>query len=81
MLRYIARRILLMIPTLILISFVTFIVVQLPPGDYLNAYVAQLTAEGGETVDRQQIEMLRERYGPQRSLHRPVLEVDLQHHL
>ena len=63
MLRYIARRILLMIPTLILISFVTFIVVQLPPGDYLNAYVAQLTAEGGETVDRQQIEMLRERYG------------------
>ncbi len=63
MLRYIARRILLMIPTLILISFVTFIVVQLPPGDYLNAYVAQLTAEGGETVDRQQIEVLRERYG------------------
>jgi len=62
-LRYIARRILLMIPTLILISFVTFIVVQLPPGDYLNAYVAQLTAEGGETVDRQQIEVLRERYG------------------
>lgn len=63
MLRYIARRILLMIPTLILISFVTFIVVQLPPGDYLNAYVAQLTQEGGETVDREQIEILRERYG------------------
>jgi peptide/nickel transport system permease protein len=62
-LRYIARRILLMIPTLILISFVTFIVVQLPPGDYLNAYVAQLTQEGGETVDREQIEILRERYG------------------
>jgi peptide/nickel transport system permease protein len=52
-----------MIPTLILISFVTFIVVQLPPGDYLNAYVAQLTQEGGETVDREQIEILRERYG------------------
>ncbi|WP_375573230.1 ABC transporter permease [Ahrensia marina] len=63
MLRYIARRILLMIPTLILISLVTFIVVQLPPGDYLNAYVAQLTQEGGETVDREQIEILRERYG------------------
>lgn len=63
MLRYIARRILLMIPTLILISFVTFIVVQLPPGDYLNAYVAQLTQEGGESVDREQIEILRERYG------------------
>ncbi len=63
MLQYVVRRILLMIPTLFLISFVTFIVVQLPPGDYLNAYVAALTQEGGETVDREQIEMLRQRYG------------------
>lgn len=63
MLQYIVRRILLMIPTLLLISFVTFVVVQLPPGDYLNAYVAALTQEGGETVDREQIEMLRQRYG------------------
>jgi peptide/nickel transport system permease protein len=62
-LQYIVRRILLMIPTLLLISFVTFVVVQLPPGDYLNAYVAALTQEGGETVDREQIEMLRQRYG------------------
>ena len=42
MIAYIGRRILVMIPTLILISIVSFIVIELPPGDMASAYVGQL---------------------------------------
>lgn len=62
MLSYIFRRILYMIPTLIAISVVSFIVIQLPPGDYLTSMVAGM-AEQGETVDRTQLAALEERYG------------------
>ena len=46
MLSYIIRRVLFMIPTLFLISVVSFIALQLPPGDYLTSYAAQLSATG-----------------------------------
>ena len=36
MLGFVARRFLYMIPTVILISIVTFAIIQLPPGDYLD---------------------------------------------
>ena len=62
MLLFIVRRILFMVPTLVAISIISFIIIQLPPGDYLTSYVAQLRAQG-EQVDQVQIEGLRERYG------------------
>ena len=62
MLSYIIRRILFMIPTLFLISVVSFIALQLPPGDYLTDYAARLSAQG-ESVDQDAIAALRERYG------------------
>jgi len=62
MLAYIVRRVLIMIPTLILISIVAFIALQLPPGDYLTSYAAQLRTMG-EQVDEEAINALRERYG------------------
>jgi len=62
MLRYIVRRILIMIPTLILISMVSFAILQLPPGDYLTSYAAQLR-QMGEQVDEEALQSLRERYG------------------
>jgi peptide/nickel transport system permease protein len=62
MLSYIIRRILFMIPTLFLISVVSFIALQLPPGDYLTDYAAQLSAMG-ESADQEAINSLRERYG------------------
>jgi peptide/nickel transport system permease protein len=62
MLSYIARRVLLMIPTLFLISVVSFIAIQLPPGDDLTSYAAQLSAQG-ESADQEAINSLRERYG------------------
>lgn len=62
MLAYIGRRILIMIPTLILISIVSFAILQLPPGDYLTSYAAQLRAMG-EQVDDEALQSLRDRYG------------------
>ncbi len=62
MLSYIIRRILFMIPTLFLISVVSFTALQLPPGDYLTSYAAQLSSQG-ESPDQEAINSLRERYG------------------
>lgn len=62
MLQYVLRRILYMIPTLILISVVSFIIIQLPPGDFLTSYIAQLS-QTGETVDEATIAALKKRYG------------------
>jgi len=62
MLVYIARRVLYMIPTLVIISVISFIIIQLPPGDYLTSYIAQLS-ETGESVDEAVIASLKKRYG------------------
>ena len=62
MLAYIVRRLLIMIPTLFLISVISFVALQLPPGDYLTSYAATLSSQG-ETVDQEAINSLRERYG------------------
>jgi peptide/nickel transport system permease protein len=62
MLSYILRRILLMIPTLILISMISFVIIQLPPGDYLTTYVIQLE-QSGQKVDESERASLEKRYG------------------
>jgi peptide/nickel transport system permease protein len=62
MLQYIGHRLLLAIPTLFFISLISFILIQLPPGNFLEDYVAQL-AQNGEQVDAQQIAALKEAYG------------------
>ncbi len=71
MLRYVVHRLLLMIPTLIAISIIVFIIIQLPPGNYLESYIAELQAQG-ESVDPQKIAFLREYYGLDKPLHRAV---------
>ena len=62
MLRYILWRIVTMIPTLLIISALVFTIIELPPGDYFESYVAELNAMG-ETADLAEIEVLKERYG------------------
>ena len=62
MLAFIVQRILLMIPMLVAISILSFVIIQLPPGDFLTSYVAQLRQEGDE-VDEAELESLRQRYG------------------
>lgn len=62
MLQYIVKRILLAIPTLVVISVVAYFVIELPPGDYLSTYVMRLV-EQGDIMDQEEIDQLRERYG------------------
>lgn len=62
MLQYMFRRLLYMIPTLIVISIIAFVIIQLPPGDYLTVYVAELAAQG-EDANEATLAQLRERYG------------------
>jgi len=59
---YLIRRILIMFPTLLAISAIVFVIIQLPPGDYLSSYVAELQSQG-ETVSEDKIAFLREQYG------------------
>jgi len=67
MLTYIVRRLLIMIPTLIAISILVFIIIQLPPGDYLTTYIAELQSQG-EGANIEKIEFLRKEYGLDRSM-------------
>jgi peptide/nickel transport system permease protein len=66
MLVYLLRRILLMIPTLVLVSILVFAIIELPPGDYFESHVAELLAQG-EKADMEQIEFLRKEYGYDKS--------------
>lgn len=62
MLGYVIRRILVMIPTLIAISALVFIIIQLPPGDYFTTYMNELQSRG-ETVDKAKLEFIKQQYG------------------
>ena len=62
MLRFVIRRLLIMIPTIWLISVVSFIIIQLPPGDFLTAYAGSLAARG-QQADRALLDALSKRYG------------------
>jgi peptide/nickel transport system permease protein len=62
MLAFIARRILLMAPTLLAITIIAFIIIEAPPGDFMDAYVDRITAQQ-QAIDPSEIEALRLRYG------------------
>ena len=68
MLRYVTYRLLLMIPTLLLISLVTFTIIELPPGTYLDTMISELRASG-EAADLQKVEFLRQQYGLDKPLY------------
>lgn len=67
MLNYIIRRILYMFVLLLLLSFVSFMIIQLPPGDFLSTLVENMR-ERGMTLDAQAIENMEERYGLDKSM-------------
>ncbi|MBB4216590.1 peptide/nickel transport system permease protein [Rhizobium sp. BK212] len=62
MLIFIAKRFLWMIPSLFAVSFLAFVLIQLPPGDYVTTYIATLAASN-EIVDQNTAAQLRERFG------------------
>ncbi|MBK8906625.1 MAG: ABC transporter permease [Rhodospirillales bacterium] len=67
MLSYLSRRLLTMLLTLLVISLLIFIIIQLPPGDYLSSHIAELQSQG-ELVPVERIEFLRRQYGLDRSM-------------
>lgn len=68
MLNFILQRLMIMAPTLFLISVVSFFIIQLPPGDMLTSWVAQME-ETGEQVNIERVEAMRTRYGLDKPIH------------
>ena len=64
---YILRRLLIALGTVWVISVISFTIIQLPPGDYVTSYIAQLMATG-TLVTQEEAENLRIQYG----LHQPL---------
>lgn len=62
MLNYIIRRVLAMIPTLFIVSVLTFIIIDLPPGDFMTQLAANMGASGSG-MDEATAENLRRQYG------------------
>jgi peptide/nickel transport system permease protein len=59
---FVARRLLLLVPFLLVISVVAFVIIQLPPGNFVDTYIRNLEAQGG-TVNPAQQAALEARYG------------------
>ena len=67
MFTYLIHRVFIMVPTLLAISVLIFVIIQLPPGDYLTTLVNELRSQG-ETVNQEKLEFLRQQYGFDKSL-------------
>lgn len=59
---FISKRLLQLIPILVFLSVVSFFIIQLPPGDFLNMHVSRLR-QSGEVVNHEEILALQRRYG------------------
>lgn len=68
MLVYIARRIVMMVPTLFVATILIFGIIQLPPTDFASTMAAQ-AAQSGSSVDEQTMAGIRQRYGLDRPVH------------
>jgi peptide/nickel transport system permease protein len=67
MIAYTIRRFLLALVTVWAISVLSFVIIQLPPGDFVDAYIARLSASGS-SVSLEEAQTLRKLYG----LDRPI---------
>lgn len=67
MLSYTARRLIYMFITLWVLSILVFVIIQLPPGDYMTTYLAAQQAQGN-TLDEAQVTALRRQYGLDRGI-------------
>ena len=69
---FIGRRFIIMVPTLLVISLVTFYVIQLPPGDYISTRVLELQLTGDENAIIE-VERLRELFHLEEPFHSQYL--------
>ena len=59
---YVFRRVIYAVVTLLVVSVVAYVIIQLPPGDYLTSYIMRLEMQGGEVTDAE-VETLKREYG------------------
>ena len=62
MIAYIARRFVLAILTIWAITVLSFLIIQLPPGDYVTSYIATMSAAGNQVTEAE-AQALRIQYG------------------
>ena len=67
MVRYFFKRILYVIPSIFIISFISFLLINLPPGTYADVVAAEMLESS--SVNRSAIEAIEVRYG----LNEPLL--------
>lgn len=68
MLAYILRRLIFAAATTVAISVIAFVIIQLPPGDFVDAYIAAISATGGQ-VSLEEAESLRIQFGLDRPMY------------
>lgn len=69
---YLVRRVLTMFGTLLVISMLVFVIIQLPPGDFLSNQIAEMQSQG-EMVPTEKIEFLRNEYGLDKPMYQQYL--------
>jgi peptide/nickel transport system permease protein len=68
MLSYIVYRLFQLVPLLLLVSLLTFLIIELPPGDYLTMYIIRLE-QSGTRVSEDEIARLNREYGLDKPLY------------
>ncbi len=63
MLSYVVRRVLLAVFTIWAISILAFVIIQLPPVDFIDTYITERMSAGGAQMSPEQIQALRAQYG------------------
>ena len=66
--RFVCRRLLIALSTIVMISMVSFVIIQLPPGDFVSTYIAQLE-QAGAVGSGEDAERLRAAYGLDRPMY------------
>ena len=73
MFHLITRRIAALLVTLFLISIIAFIIIQLPPGDFVDAYAGKKT-QGGVIITQDELDVMRVRLGLDKPLYQQCLK-------
>jgi peptide/nickel transport system permease protein len=68
MIAYIVRRFFLAILTIWAITILSFLIIQLPPGDYVTSYIATMSASGNQVTEAE-AQALRTQYGLDKPIH------------
>ena len=66
--RYLIKRFLYVIPSLLILSLISFLLIELPPGTFADTVAAEMMESG--SVNEGAIKAIEERYG----LNKPILE-------